>query len=101
MSVILRMKLAEDMINRGFDALRGHSRKYIQARATPIWADIEAMKAIYRDRDIANLLHGPNSYHVDHIIPLMGETVSGLHCECNLKVIPASENLSKGNKLST
>jgi hypothetical protein len=40
-------------------------------------------------------------WHVDHIIPLNGKNISGLHTWNNLAVIPASINLSKGNKEKT
>jgi hypothetical protein len=38
-------------------------------------------------------------WHVDHIIPLKGKKVSGLHVPTNLQVIPWQENLRKGSRL--
>lgn len=38
------------------------------------------------------------SWHVDHVIPLQGEMVSGLHVATNLQVIPWIANVSKANK---
>lgn len=39
-------------------------------------------------------------YEVDHIIPLQGKNISGLHCPQNLQVIPAIENSMKGNRFN-
>jgi hypothetical protein len=37
-------------------------------------------------------------WNVDHVVPLQGENVSGLHVPWNLQVIPASDNFKKNNK---
>ena len=66
----------------------------------PIWVDKEHMWLIKEVYELAQLRskHFGYSWHVDHIIPLQGELVSGLHVIENLRVIPAVENIKKKNK---
>ena len=55
----------------------------------PAWADEQKIKDIYANR--------PDGYHVDHIVPLQGALVCGLHVENNLQYLPAKQNISKSN----
>jgi len=67
---------------------------------TPVWTtetDLWMMKEIYELSALRTKLIGI-SWHVDHIIPLQGEFVSGLHTPFNMQVIPAIENMKKGNR---
>lgn len=72
-------------------------RQCAKLQRTPSWADHNAITKIYEESarltEETGILH-----HVDHDIPLQGEFVSGLHCETNLVILTAADNLSKGNK---
>jgi hypothetical protein len=67
---------------------------------TPTWADKEHLWLIKQAYELAILRTKQFGFlwHVDHIIPLNGDNVSGLHVIENIQVIPAAENLLKNNK---
>lgn len=70
--------------------------------ATPSWLtkeNLDSIKLIYKDAAERAQRDGI-SYHVDHIVPLQGETVSGLHVPWNLQILEASENISKSNRFA-
>jgi len=65
--------------------------------ATPVWADLQAIKEIYKKAHKLKKETGEN-WHVDHIVPLKGKIVSGLHVEYNLQILTATENCKKSNR---
>ena len=67
--------------------------------ACPSWADHEKIKIIYAVSKFLNnnCIYGLK-YHVDHIIPLRGKNVCGLHVHNNLQILEATENLRKHTK---
>jgi len=75
--------------------------RYKAAKKTQsvIYANQDAIDRKYRVAQILTSITGVE-YHCDHVIPLQGEFVSGLHHEDNIMVIKASENLSKSNKFT-
>lgn len=58
---------------------------------TPPWADRRAISKFKMET--------PPGHHVDHIIPLLGKNVCGLHVLENLQYLPARENSSKSNRI--
>lgn len=67
---------------------------------TPPWADLKAIRKIYEESTRLTTETGLE-HHVDHIIPMRGKLVSGLHIAENLRVLPGPENLAKGSKFMT
>lgn len=74
---------------REYNRYHGRLREIAESRQTPVWANRSAILEIYANK--------PEGHHVDHVIPLRGKLVSGLHVENNLQYLPAEENMRKHN----
>lgn len=79
---------------------RVRKRQIAKLNRTPKWLSPDDLFIIEEAYHLAKLRTELTSipYHVDHILPLQGKTVSGLHVPTNLQVIPAKENLKKSNR---
>jgi hypothetical protein len=58
-------------------------------KACPTWVSLQDLQDIYDNK--------PEGHHVDHIVPLQGKYVCGLHVPWNLQYLSVSDNCSKGN----
>jgi len=86
--------------NMGYVLAKNAARRAAKMQRTPLWLTKEDLKAIETLYIMAR--HKTKTtgkpWHVDHIIPLQGELVSGLHVPSNLQVILGVENLRKRHK---
>lgn len=76
-------------------------RYSIKLQAAPIWLTSEHYKQIdlfYTEATRITKETGIK-HHVDHIIPLQGKEVKGLHVPWNLQILTAKENVRKHNKV--
>jgi hypothetical protein len=71
-------------------------RKASQKQRTPEWANFKKIEEFYDAADFLGMVTG-EWHEVDHIVPLQGKNVSGLHVENNLQVLSRKENRSKKN----
>jgi replicative superfamily II helicase len=72
---------------------------YREAKRTPAWLteiDHERIANVYKLATLQSKITGV-PWHVDHIIPLRGKYVSGLHVPSNLQAIPGVDNVRKNN----
>lgn len=75
-------------------------KRAAKLRATPAWLTDEHKQQIEAIYAAARLLSSETGikHHVDHIEPLAGEDACGLHVPWNLRILPAIENIKKGNR---
>ncbi len=82
-------------------AAKTRKRKAAQLQRTPQWLNDDQKNKInqfyWEAAELSKLLG--EFYTVDHIFPLQGKTVSGLHVPWNLQILSKSENSAKGNRL--
>jgi hypothetical protein len=65
--------------------------------ATPFWSNPDEIEKVYSEARRLTFETGIQ-HHVDHIIPIRGKNVSGLHIPANLQILTATENLKKSNR---
>lgn len=86
-----KLSLAWYRNNPGKAVAKSVHRDLLKLQRVPPWANLEKIKVIYTQASALGLT-------VDHIIPLQGTLVSGLHVENNLQFLTRSENSRKGAK---
>jgi len=83
--------------NRDRVAIYNASRRNAVLRATPPWVDRAAIATVYAAAKEMTVRTGI-VHSVDHIVPLVGKGVCGLHVPWNLQVLTWADNAAKGNR---
>ena len=88
-SLISSLRWAKE--NPGLANAKNAKRHAAKLQRTPAWANSKAITTFYAEAAALGL-------QVDHVIPLRGKLVSGLHVHNNLQMLTHSANSSKGNR---
>ena len=95
-----RREIANRYANSAKGQAKSRVRQLAKRNATPTWVCLESLEVKHKERITMSRLTGV-PHHIDHIVPLQGDNVCGLHVPWNLRVITAEHNLSKHNKWSS
>jgi len=90
-------KLIQTRLNqklKGNDRIKSARRRATKKNATPIWADLDAIRNVYLEAMYMQM-------DVDHIYPLKSDVVCGLHVWENLQLLPKKINIKKSNNFPT
>jgi hypothetical protein len=82
--------------NKALVAKYSRTRQATKKQRTPTWANQEEITMWYEVAEV--LSRSGVKFHVDHVVPMQGKNVSGLHVSENMQVLPASLNISKHNQ---
>jgi len=82
---------------RSLYAAHAAKRRAAELERTPVWADERQTQSMYEVAARMSRSFGIEM-QVDHVVPLQGERVSGLHVHYNLQIIPALVNQKKSNR---
>lgn len=88
----MRVQRRKDVLSFGEE-----KRRKAMTYATPAWADKKAIARFYAEAEMLTATTGI-PHEVDHIVPIQGRKVCGLHVEHNLQVLIKSENAKKHSK---
>ena len=91
---------ARNYVRRNLGRVLANTRAYqlSKRKATASWANKDAISEIYEAAAAWNEMWPDDLVHVDHIIPIQGKYVCGLHVETNLRIVRATDNLAKNNR---
>lgn len=99
---IAKWRQANAVKYKAYMSKAANDRRLAKLRACPSWVQnnpefMWMVQEVYELAVLRSKITGIQ-WHVDHIVPLRGKQVSGLHTPWNLQVIPAVENRRKSNK---